>query len=576
MALFTKESLERLRDRIDIAEVIASHVEMKKSGATYKGLCPFHDEKTPSFMIHQGDKHYHCFGCGAHGDAIQFLTQHVRLSFSDAVESLAERFQVKLEKIEGTEESKGTPKAELRRALDLAKQFYQFHLHSTPEGKKALAYLKDRGMDLAFVEAFDLGWAPSTGGLLKRWLYHNKVMPQVMQEAGLVNRGDREFFSERILFPIKDYQGHTIGFSGRKIREEVFGGKYINTSETPLFKKSKVLFGIDRSRKRIAKERRVLVVEGQIDCLKLIHAGLDLTVAGQGTAFGEGHVKELLALGVKQVFLALDSDQAGIDAAIKIGDLFQKVGVEVRVVELPFGEDPDQFVQREGIEAFLKRVEASTHYLSYLVKEVKKTTEIDSAAGKAAMVNEIATQIKKWEDPIMVHESLRQLAKLAQVPESFVCVGELAPRSPLIRTTSLAGKFDKNPDQLLEGEFLRTLVYSSKGHFMARCQEWLKPEDFHAARTQEIFQALLKRDLSGLSPESQALLDELSKKSVPEAKAEAHFKETLQKILDRNWLRKREEIKVKIQSNRYSEEEVIELVKQFDQLKQTPPKVIDG
>lgn len=559
-----------MRDRIDLAEVINSHVEMKKSGAAYKGLCPFHDEKTPSFIIHQGDKHYHCFGCGAHGDAIQFLTQHVKLSFSDAVESLAERFQVKLEKVENSEE-KGVPKTDLRAALEHAKAFYQFHLWNTLEGKKALSYLNERGMDNEFILRFELGWAPSSGALLKRWLTYKHITPQAMLEAGLLNKTEREFFSERILFPIKDAGGGTIGFSGRKIREEVFGGKYINTSETALFKKSKVLFGLDCSRGRIVKERKALVVEGQIDCLKLIHAGLNLTVAGQGTAFGEGHAAELMRLGVKQVFLALDSDSAGKEAAVKIGDIFQRQGVEVKVVELPFGEDPDQFVKREGIESFLKRVEAASPYLPYLVSQVKNAAEINSTAGKAAMVKEIKEQIQKWEDPVMVHESLRQLAKLAQVPESVVGVGEMPSRSPLIRNTSLAGYTSFDPDRILEGEFLRSLAYSSQGGFMSRAMEKLTPESFFSQVCREVYQALMNKDLAGLSPEGQAFFNDLAKKPVPKDKAEAHFNETLKKLLERNWMREREAIKEKIHSNLYGEEELLELVKAFDRLKR-----IDG
>lgn len=576
MALFTKESLERLRERVDLAEVIASHVDMKKSGSAYKGLCPFHEEKTPSFMIHQGDRHYHCFGCGAHGDAIQFLTQYVKLSFSDAVESLAERFQVKMEKIEGSPEEKGPPKEKLKEALELAKVFYQFHLHSTPEGKKALEYLADRGLHADFVERFELGWAPTQGGLLKKWLLSKKISPEIMTLAGLLNKGERDFFSERIMFPIKEASGAVIGFSGRKIREAVFGGKYVNTPETPLFKKSKVLFGLELCRRRIIKEQKALIVEGQIDCLKLIHAGLDITVAGQGTAFGAGHVHELQQMGVKEVFLAFDGDNAGAEAVVKVGDLFQKVGIEAKVVHLPRGEDPDQFVRREGIERFLDRIQESVSYLPYLVRELKAQSDSGSAAGKAAMVKELSKQIKAWDDPIMVYESLRQLARLAEVPESFVGVGEAPPRNPLLRHTSLAGQSDINPDRILEGEFLRSLVYSSKGGFLERAKPYLSPEGFYDPVCREVFAALLNKDLATVSPDGQRLLDELSKRPVPDDKAKQHFTETLQKLLDRNWLREREEIKIKIQNQEDSEEAILELVKQFDRLNKSPPKVTDG
>lgn len=567
--MYKKESLETLRQQVDLVDVISSHIEMKRSGASFVGLCPFHDEKTPSFMIQRGDRHYHCFGCGAHGDAIQFLVEHVKLSFSDAVEALAERFHVKLEKIEG-KEGDGPSRGELKRALELASMFYQFHLHHTPEGKEALDYLKGRGIDLSFTLRFELGWAPKAGGMLKKWLQHHKVPGEVCQAAGLLNNGFKDFFSARIQFPIKDASGQVIGFSGRKIHEETFGGKYVNTPETPLFKKSKVLFGIEYSRKRIAKEQRALIVEGQMDCLRLIDAGFNFTVAGQGTAFGEGQVHELIHLGTQEVFLALDSDSAGQEAAVKIGHLFQKAGVGVRVLELPKGDDPDSFVRREGAQAFLSRLGESGGYLPFLVRMESKSYDMKTPAGKAALARALCDRIKTWNEEVMILESLRWLSGHLQIPEEMLGIGERHRTHPLIQKNGILGQVNINPDRILEGEFLRWLIYGGQQKYLETAKAHLVPADFFSPTCREIFEARGAGNLSSLSGEAQALLNELGSKKVA---AETHFEALLQKILDRNWLRRREEIKIQIQSNQYSEDEVLKLAKEFTLLTNAPPRI---
>jgi DNA primase len=269
--MFTKESLELLRQRIDLPEVLSGHLDLQRSGSSYKALCPFHEEKTPSFMVQRGDSHYHCFGCGAHGDAIAFLMTHVKMGFAEAVESLAERFQVTLEKSEEPQGEKGPSKAKLKQALELASNLYHYLLLYSVEGQVALRYLYQRGLDLDFIRQFQVGFAVRQGDLLMRYLRIHAIDERLQEQAGLISVAQsgrmRDFFSDRITFPIRDALGAVIGFSARKFKEETFGGKYINTPETPLFKKSRVLFGLSYCRSRIAKEAKAIIVEGQIDCL---------------------------------------------------------------------------------------------------------------------------------------------------------------------------------------------------------------------------------------------------------------------------------------------------------------------
>jgi len=234
MPLYTKESLDLLRQRIDLSEVISAHIDLKKSGSAYKALCPFHEEKSPSFIVNRGDNHYHCFGCGAHGDAIAFLMNHLKMGFTESVESLAEKFGVALERDDKVENT-GPSKTLLKEAMQLACRFYHFMLLHTEEGIQALQYLYKRGIDLDFIQRFEIGFAPRQRNALYKILKGKELSDPVLQGAGLLSISEdgtkRDFFSDRIMFPIRDGMGNVIGFSGRKFKEETFGGKYINTSD---------------------------------------------------------------------------------------------------------------------------------------------------------------------------------------------------------------------------------------------------------------------------------------------------------------------------------------------------------
>lgn len=577
MPIYTKESLENLRKKIDLVEVLESAIELKRAGAAYKALCPFHDEKTPSFMIHRGDTHYHCYGCGAHGDAIQFLMNYQRMDFSQAIEHLAAKFQVGLELASNAQEAKGPSKAKLKEALNLASRLYHFVLLRTELGKDPLKYLLDRGLTIDFIKQFEIGFAPPDPQVFKT--VFKDFSEEILLSAGLLSTGGREFFLDRITFPIRDALGAVIGFSARKFKEETFGGKYINTKETPLFKKSKILFGLNYSRRKISKERKALIVEGQIDALRLIYAGFDFTVAGQGTAFGDEHVQELLHLGPQTIYLALDSDAAGKTAAIKIGDLFQKEGLEVKVLDLPTGSDPDLFLRTQGSEAFQKLLDNSIDYLTFLVND--RSTKITSPASKNEMVTEIVKQIRSWNHPLMVYESLKRLAALTQTPEEMIGLKDIhAPNLYLKRTASI-GQVDIDPNRILEIDLLRWLLIMNNSKFKTIAANNLTSEDFQVPQCKKIYtiyQNTAQPSLFALAleldeGEGEAFINEISNKKINREKAEVQFLEALQKILERNWMIQRESIKNQIQSGQLPDDKVMELVKQFDAIKSAPPKV---
>lgn len=585
MPSYTKESLEVLRSRIDLVEVVSPHVKLQRAGHTHKGLCPFHEEKSPSFIVDRSDQHYHCFGCGAHGDAIRFLMDHLKMTFTDAVEKLADTFHVTLELQEGQSEPKGPPKAALREALEVASAFYHYALLHTLEGHAALEYLYARGLTLEFLTRFQFGLAPKMPGLSLKVFREHKLRDEILEAAGLVSRG-REFFADRIMIPIRDVSGAVIGFTARKYREETFGPKYVNTPETPLFKKSRILFGLSESRKTIAKERKALIVEGQIDALRLIHAGFNWTVAGQGTAFGEEHAKELIQLGVRQVHLALDGDNAGQEAAVKIGHLFQKEGIEVFVVPLPEKTDPDVYLRERGPEEFRKRLEDCPDYLTFLVSHHAKTVDMQSPAGKNELVQTIAKRIRSWDHPLMVHESLRKLAHLTQTPEAVLAPAESAPPQVHLRRPGRIGEAQVDPDRILEADLLRWLLLGEGDpQLLPLAESNLQPAHFRCTVARALYQNFLAatkenkpRDLLSLaigldSAEAQLFLAEVLQKRVNRERILPHFIETIQRILDREWMVQREEVKLKIFAGQLPEPELLALARQFDELKRKRPEV---
>ncbi len=593
MPLYTKESLDLLRQRIDLQEVIGAQVPLKKAGSAYKALCPFHEEKTPSFVINKGDTHYHCFGCGAHGDAIAFLMNYQKLGFTEAIESLAERFGVVLERqVESQHEVKGPSKMLLRDAVQTASEFYHFLLLYSEEATGALKYLFERGIDREFIERFQVGYAPRDRRALQKMLHGKGFSDEVLEKAGLVSVSDqgvnRDFFSERITFPIRDSVGHVIGFSARKFKEETFGGKYINTSETPLFKKSQVLFGLSYSRKRIMKEKKAMIVEGQIDCLRLIHQGYDWAVAGQGTAFGEGHVRELVQLGVQSVYLALDADTAGQDAAVKIGDLFMKKGIEVSVLQLPQGSDPDAILREKGPQFFETLLKQPLDYLTFLVQKFSKSMRVDTPAGKNQLAQQIVERIRSWDQPVLIHESLRKLAELLKLPPEVINVG--AAPMMVIRREGHATNDYVDADKILETDLLRLLFFSGDAaegliktaHFNLRADQLKVP------MCKRLYEQVLEGHLkgqkvdlltcaAGIEQEEEGdLVLEMMKRKINLDKVTESLQSTLKRILERNWLEERERIKLALHSGTLTEDEAIELAKKFDLLKKQVPQVVAG
>lgn len=554
--MYTEESLDHLRHSIDIVEVLSEHLHLKKSGSTYKACCPFHTEKTPSFIINATGAYYHCFGCGEHGDAIRFLMKYLGYSFSEAVLTLSKKFHVDLViKAKDTRSTFSTGvREELRQINSEAEKLFRFCLYFLSEGREAMQYLYRRGLSPDTIERFHLGYAPEQS-LFVQTMQEKNISEKQLENAGFL--GNKWFlFARRIIFPIHDALGNTIGFSSRKFLETTRGGKYVNTPETPIFKKSRALFGLHLSRRRIAKEKRVILVEGQVDCLQMIDAGFNCTLAVQGTAFTEDHAKELSKLGVLKAYVLFDGDSAGVQAAIRVGDICQKAGIAVFVCHLPQGQDPDSFLLNKGAKSLGELLDQGEDYLTFLIGEKVRAYSNFSPREKANVIEELITQIKRWGNPVVIYEHLKQLASLMMIPESMVLsLAKLEAGASHVKTpvfTQSSKKISQiHSDIIIETDVLRCMLFCNPNNLSIpyTAKSYFTSSDFKHPECRKLFSSLIQYyeqyqknlplDEALTLLEDPVIIDLLIKRLVNTSCLEQAFIQSLQKLADRQWREKR-------------------------------------
>ncbi len=352
------ESVERVKATMEIVPLVEETVRLRKSGGGYTGLCPFHQERTPSFTVSPARGTFKCFGCGEGGDAITFVMKMENIDFVDAIELLARRFGVELEYEESSPEQdrKRARDERLRALLERAAEFYGRVLWDAETGAPAREYLASRGLGEEVCREFRLGYAPGGGQLTGR-ARQEGYSPEELLAVGLANRRGNDYFQRRIVFPLADARGRVRGFQARKLHDDdPLQAKYVNSPEGELFRKGDLLYGLDTARMQIAKEDRAVVVEGNTDVLALRQAGFAPVVASMGTALTEAQLRELARL-TKRLFLCFDSDAAGQDATLRGMELAVRDGFAVRVVPLPQGTDP-----ADDAAAFAERLASPVSY----------------------------------------------------------------------------------------------------------------------------------------------------------------------------------------------------------------------
>lgn len=401
--MIASDKVREVAERISIVDVIGEYVSLKRSGSNFTGLCPFHGEKTPSFNVNPAREIFHCFGCGAGGDVFAFVMRLEGISFPDAVRKLAQRAGVTIEERPLTTaelRAKGE-RDEQRAILELAARHYRETLTRRPEGATGRSYLQKREVDPETAAAYGLGYAPERRDTLVHALRGAGHALEAAAVLGLVRNGERgnwyDLLHNRLIFPIRDSQGHPIAFAGRVLDNAL--PKYINSPESPLYRKSSVLFGLDLALREIRLASCAIVVEGYFDHLALYRAGVKNVVATCGTALTDGHITLLKKHG-DRVYLLFDGDSAGRKATVRAMELCLEQKLPAYVITLPQGEDPDSFLQQQGAEAFQQRVAdakpAFEQYLSWLLAK----TPPDSVDRKVRLMDEIAPRFKRIADPV--------------------------------------------------------------------------------------------------------------------------------------------------------------------------------
>ena len=437
MALFTKDTIERVRDAVDMVHLVSQKTDLRRVGTRWTGLCPFHDERTPSFSVNAEEKLYYCFGCGEGGDSFKFVQQTEAVDFQEAVELLAERTGVRVEREEDD------PRAEQRRRrrerlhalLERATRFYANYLWEAGEAAAARSYLAERGLSEEVLREFRIGYSPSAWDRMLVGARRSGFSEEELVGTGLAQRGQNgglyDRFRGRIMFPLADARGRVLGFGARQMGEGR-GPKYLNTSENDIYHKGRQLFGIDIARKEAMRSGRFVVVEGYTDVLALHQAGIREAVAIMGTAVTQEQLAELAKVGDSNrrgtVYLALDADRAGRDAMLRVARLAEDRGVDLRVVELPEGRDPADLVNAEEAAAFKERMDRAAPMIEFQVHRVLADADLDTPAGRDRALEEARKLISAVPERTATRDALvREAADRLDVPVDYVVAPASAP-----------------------------------------------------------------------------------------------------------------------------------------------------
>ena len=413
--MVSKDVIDQIRNSLDIADVIGSYIQVKRMGHVAKALCPFHKEKTPSFHINPARQAFHCFGCGVGGDVFKFVMQYENVDFPTALRLLASRAGIALQFDEDRGgKHEGPAKDELFGANEEASALFHKELLQSPEAAEARAYLEKRSLGVAVWKEWGIGYAPTRRGFLSGQAGQSEKKIKALTAAGLLSPNDDgsfyERFYSRVMFTIRDELGRAVGFSGRIMKtEDKTIGKYVNTPETPVFRKSRILFGLDKAKRNILDKREVLLCEGQIDCIRCHLAGFHHTVASQGTAFTEEHAR-LLRRYADKVIIVLDGDAAGQKAALKNAELLISEGVALELATLPAGEDPDSLILKGGPEAFANMLKNVHTPMGFLIERLKAGERFHTQEGLLVASREALELASHAQSAVQAERMLREAA----------------------------------------------------------------------------------------------------------------------------------------------------------------------
>jgi len=449
VGLISEESIQRVAEANDIVEVIGSYFPLKRAGTSFRALCPFHREKSPSFHVNPTRQNFHCFGCGAGGGVLRFVMDYEHVDFPTAVKRLAQRAGIPI--IEEAGNADDDRKRGLRqRLLGLhaeAADWFHRNLLKSPDASPARDYLKARGITGDIARSWQLGYAPDSWDALLDFLRDRKFNIEEISQSGLASSKDDggdlySRFRGRVMFPIRNDYGEVVAFSGRVLDPEAKTAKYVNSPETPLFTKGKVLYGLDKTKRDLIEKNAAIVCEGQLDLISAFEAGVRHVIAPQGTAFTSDQAR-LLRRFVETVLLCFDSDTAGQQAAARSLPALLSQGLAVRVVELPAGEDPDSLIRKSGPGAFLEVVARAKDFFDHATDKAEASGELADPAGKSRLVHRLGPPLALVQDATLRESHLGRIASRLGIPQQAI-------RSTMKPPTATAESQDEKPAPALE------------------------------------------------------------------------------------------------------------------------------
>jgi DNA primase len=524
MAKIKDEDIDLLRERADMIDVVSAYTQLKKAGgSTFKGLCPFHAEKTPSFSVDPNRGLYFCFGCGEGGNIYHFIEKVETLTFPEAVEWLARRegFELRYEEQRASDRGVQGRKLQIIAANEAAAAFFHEQLMTSPAAAPARAYLESRGFDREVAKRWELGFAPGRDALT-RHLLAKRFSQEILIDAALTRKSERDgslydTFRGRLMFPTRSHQGDVVGFGGRVLPGDD-GPKYLNSSETPVFQKSRVMYGLHRAKSTLARGNPAVVVEGYTDVIALHEAGVEQAVATNGVALGESHF-ELLKKFTQRLVLMFDADEAGKGATERGFDLQHKLGIEVLVAPLPSGSDPADVALGAGGETIRRYIDEAQPLMSFKLEQTLAKLPLDTPEARARAVDAVVEVLGWHPDPVARGEYAFLAARRIGIDPQAIqrSLGERRTSSDAQGGSTAATR--RLPGHVkLEREALRLLVTRTQtaGAFLDQVDEG----DFTSPARRELFAAarnahaegadeLAGRVVGQLSPEARALLSEL-------------------------------------------------------------------
>ena len=486
--MIEQEKIDEIKRQTDIVDVVGKYVQLKRLGRNFRGLCPFHSEKNPSFYVNPEKNIYYCFGCKKGGNAISFLMEYEKLDFPDAVKRLAKDLNIEIDT------TKGLKHKELYEANEIAGQFFGQCLEREV-GRRGQEYLARRNIRPVDTKGFRLGYAPASGGLI-RFMRQKGVSPERIQQAGLMSSG-RELFRDRIIFPIFSLSGRIVGFGGRSIDDQM-QPKYLNSPETPIFRKGEGLYGLYQAKESIRSKGEVVLVEGYFDLLSIFQHGIDNVCAPLGTSLTEGQAV-LLSRFARKALILFDGDLSGLRAALRAIGLLIDAQVDVYVALLPENTDPDSFVNAQGAPALQALLAQAPDFFHFYRGAVKTET----VAQEIALIKDLIQIIGRIRDPIRYDRYLKYASRVFEIPVATI-------EKELNRTASRTEPPARPvpPNRVSQEERLMAMILNGYEYF-SLVREMLEPDDFAEESIKRLYKKLLKADDFDIADLSETVDDAL-------------------------------------------------------------------